>query len=397
VNIHEFEAKRIFASRGIPVPPGKVAHTPQEAEQIAKELGTAKVVVKAQIHAGGRGKGIIINDPSTHGVKVVSTPKDAREHAEKLLGHALRTHQTGPNGQTVKRVLVEAASDIKTELYAGIVLDRDLGRVSFIVSTAGGMDIEEVAEKTPNKLIKQAIDPATGIQPFHTRKLTAALGLSGDTAKQAAALFNKLYAFTLDTDASLLEINPLVITQKGDVIALDAKLNFDDNALFRHKEIAEMRDVDEEDQKERAARDANLSYVALEGNIGCLVNGAGLAMATMDMIKFCGGQPANFLDVGGGATQTQVTQAFKIILADKNVRGILVNIFGGIAKCDVIANGIVAAAKEIGLRIPLVVRLEGTNVDLGKKILNESGLAITPGNDMLDAAKKIVAAVGGAK
>lgn len=396
MNIHEFEAKRIFASHGIPVPKGKVATSPQEAEQIAQELG-GKVVVKAQIHAGGRGKGSVIGDDKTHGVKVVSTPQAAREHTQKLLGKALHTHQTGPDGQVVKRVLVEEASDIKTELYAAVLLDRDLSRVTFIVSTAGGMDIEAVADETPEKLIKQAIDPATGLMPFHTRKLAYALGLQGDTAKQAAALFTKLYKVFMETDAALVEINPLVITGKGDVIALDAKVNFDDNALFRQPAIAALRDVDEEDPKERAARDANLSYVALEGNIGCLVNGAGLAMGTMDIIKYCGGQPANFLDVGGGATAEQVTKAFKIILSDKNVRAILVNIFGGIAMCDVIANGIVTAAKDVGLKLPLVVRLEGTNVEQGKKILAESGLAITPATDMLDAAKKVVAAAGGAK
>ena len=395
MNIHEYEAKQIFAAHGIPVPKGKVASTPAEAEQIAQEIG-GKVVVKAQIHAGGRGKGSVVGDDKTNGVKVVATPQDARAHAEKLIGRALHTHQTVPQGQVVKRVLVEAASDIKTELYAAVLLDRDTSHVTFIVSTAGGMDIEAVADKTPEKLIRQGIDPATGMMPFHGRKLAEALGLTGKTAQQAATLLGKLYNVFTATDASLVEINPLVITGSGDVIALDAKVNFDDNALFRHPDIAAMRDVDEEDAKERAARDANLSYVALEGNIGCLVNGAGLAMATMDIIKYSGGQPANFLDVGGGATAEMVTKAFKIILSDKHVRAILVNIFGGIAKCDVIANGVVTAAREVGLKVPLVVRLEGTNVELGKKILAESGLAITPANDMLDAAKKVVHAAGGA-
>ena len=396
MNIHEFEAKQIFAAHGIPVPKGKVATTADEAERIAKDIG-GTVVVKSQIHAGGRGKGHIEGDNETRGVKVVKTAQEAKDHAKKLLGKALITHQTGPEGRVVKRVLVEQASDIKKELYAAVLLDRETSRVTFIVSTAGGMDIEEVAHNTPEKITKQNIDPTQGIMPYHTRNLSAALGLTGDTAKQAGALFTKLYRVMLDTDASLMEVNPLVITGKGDVIALDAKVNFDDNGLFRHPEIQAMRDVDEEDAKERAAHDANLSYVALEGNIGCLVNGAGLAMATMDIIKNSGGQPANFLDVGGGATAEQVTQAFKIILADKNVKAILVNIFGGIAKCDVIANGVVTAAKQVGLKVPLVVRLEGTNVDLGKKILSESGLAITPANDMADAAQKAVKAAGGAR
>jgi len=391
VNIHEFEAKQIFAARGIPVPKGQVADTPEAVVAAAKLLATPKVVVKAQIHAGGRGKGTVIGQPDVHGVAVVSSPEKAGEHAAKLLGNALATHQTGPEGQVVKRVLVEEASAIAKELYAGIVLDRDTSRVTFMVSTEGGMDIEAVAEKTPERIFRQSIDPVTGFQGFHGRKLAAALKLTGNTGKQAAALFAKLYAMYVETDAALMEINPLVITDKGDVIALDGKVNFDDNAMFRQPDIAALRDVDEEDPKERAAHDAGLQYVALEGNIGCLVNGAGLAMATMDMIKYCGGQPANFLDVGGGATAEQVTQAFKIILADKNVRAILVNIFGGIAKCDVIASGIITAAKEVGLHLPLVVRLEGTNVDLGKKLLSESNLAIEPANDMLDAAQKAVA------
>jgi succinyl-CoA synthetase beta subunit len=396
VNIHEFEAKALFAARGIAVPTGHVASTAAEAEAIAQRLG-GTVVIKAQIHAGGRGKGHIIGDATTSGVKVCKTPAEVRAHADKLLHKSLCTHQTAAEGQQVKRVLVETASKIKKELYAGITLDRDRGRLSFIVSTEGGMDIEQVAEHTPEKLFKQSIDPASGMMPFHTRRLTEALQLQGATAKQAGQLLLKLYHFYVDTDASLVEINPLVVTESGDIIALDAKLNFDDNALFRHPEIAALRDVDEEDPKERAARDANLSYVALEGNIGCLVNGAGLAMSTMDIIKLCGGRPANFLDVGGGATTEMVTKAFKIILSDKNVRAILVNIFGGIAKCDVIANGVIAAAKDIGLQVPLVVRLEGTNVDLGKKILAASGLAITPANDMLDAAQKVVKAAGGSR
>ncbi len=396
MKIHEYQGKQIFRRYGIPVPEGQMVTTAEDAEKVAKTLG-GTVVVKAQIHAGGRGKGTLKQDNAVHGVKVVKTPKDAREHAAALLGKELVTHQTGPEGQKVRRVLVEAATEIGKELYVGLVLDREQSRVSFIASTEGGMEIEKVAAETPDKILKLAVDPASGVQPFHGRQLAYGLGMTGDAAKQAAALLTKLYQLFVDTDASLVEINPLVITKKGDVIALDAKINFDDNGLFRHKEILEMRDVDEEDQKEREAKDAELSYVALDGNIGCLVNGAGLAMSTMDIIKYVGGEPANFLDVGGGATAEQVTTAFKIILKDPKVRGILVNIFGGIAKCDVIATGVVTAAKEVGLKVPLVVRLEGTNVAEGKRILKESGLAITPADDMLDAAKKAVAAAGGVK
>lgn len=396
MNVHEFEAKELLARYGIATPRGRIAKTADEAEAIARDLG-GTVVVKAQIHAGGRGKGNIVGDPEVNGVKVVPDAATAKTYAGKLLGRALRTHQTLAAGQVVKRVLVEQASRIKHELYAGITLDRDSGRVTFLVSTAGGMDIEEVAAKTPERLVHQSIDPCLGWHPFYGRKLTMALGLSGDLAKQGQAMFAKLYQMYMETDAALLEINPLVVTQDAHLIALDAKISFDDNALFRHPEIRALRDVDEEDPKERAARDANLSYVALEGDIGCLVNGAGLAMATMDIIQYCGGKPANFLDVGGGATAEMVTTAFKIILADRNVRAILVNIFGGIAKCDVIAAGIITAAKDVGLKLPLVVRLEGTRVELGKKLLAESGLAITPADDMLDAAQKVVAAAGGAR
>ncbi len=394
VNIHEYQAKELCAALGIPVPAGKVASSPEEAARIAQQLG-GKVVVKAQIHAGGRGKGSVIGDASTRGVKVVSTPQEASDHASRLLGKALCTHQTGPEGQVVKRVLVEQASDIKKELYAGVVLDRDTGCVTFIASTEGGMDIEEVAAHTPEKILKVAVDPASGIMPYHARKLAYGLGLTGATAKQAAALFPKLFTLFVQNDASLVEVNPLIITGAGDVVALDCKMNFDDNALYRHPELVSLRDEDEEDPKEQRARNAGLSYVALDGSIGCLVNGAGLAMATMDIIKHVGGEPANFLDVGGGATTEQVTEAFKIILADTRVKAIMVNIFGGIAKCDVIANGVVAAAREVGLPVPLVVRLEGTNVELGKSILANSGLAITPADDMLDAAKKAVKAAQG--
>ncbi len=394
MKIHEFQAKALFRKYGIPVPRGIIAKTPDEARDAALKIG-GTVVVKAQIHAGGRGKGSLRENPSVHGVKVVKTPEDAAAFAASLLGNHLITHQTGPEGQQVKQILVEEASNIATELYAGVVLDRDTSRVAFIVSTEGGMDIEKVAEETPELIMTERIDPATGMKPYHGRKIAKALGLEGQTASQAAKLFAGLYTMFTATDASLVEVNPLVITAEGEVKALDAKVTFDANALFRHPEIQELRDIDEEDPKETEAHDAGLSYVALEGSIGCLVNGAGLAMATMDSIKNAGGSPSNFLDVGGGATEAQVTQAFKIILADPNVKAILVNIFAGIAKCDVIANGVVGAAREVGLAVPLVVRLEGTNVDLGKKILAESGLAITPAGDMHDAAKKVVAAATG--
>ncbi|MEO1173010.1 MAG: ADP-forming succinate--CoA ligase subunit beta, partial [Myxococcota bacterium] len=369
MNIHEFQGKEIFRKHGIPVPKGIVARSAEEADKAAKELGGGVVVVKAQIHAGGRGKGTLKENGDVRGVKVCKSADEARAQADALLGNTLVTHQTGPDGRKVKQVLVEEASDIANELYAAVVLDRDNGRVSIIASTEGGMDIEAVAEETPEKIKTVSVDPVTGFMPFHARVLASSLGLSGDTGKQAQKLFRGLYDVFVKNDASLVEVNPLVVTGAGDVIALDAKLNFDDNALFRQKDVHGYRDIDEEDPKETQAHDAGLSYVALDGNIGCLVNGAGLAMATMDMIKFAGGEPANFLDVGGGATEAQVTTAFKIILADPNVKAILVNIFGGIAKCDVIANGVVAAAREVGLEIPLVVRLEGTNVEQGKEIL----------------------------
>ena len=396
MKVHEFQGKEIFRKFGIPVPEGKVAKTADEAEAIAKELGSPVVVVKAQIHAGGRGKGTLIEDNNINGVKVVKSAEDAKAHAAALLGNTLVTHQTGPEGQVVKQVLVESGSDIATELYAAVILDRDTSQVSFIASTEGGMDIEAVAEETPEKILTVRVDPAAGVQGFHLRQLAFGLGLSGNTAKQAMKLLHKLYTAFVETDADLVEVNPLVITGAGDVVALDAKLTFDENALFRQKDIAAMLDRDEEEPTELEASEAGLSYVKLDGTIGCLVNGAGLAMATMDIIKHVGGSPANFLDVGGGATAAQVTKAFKIILSDPNVKAILVNIFGGIAKCDVIADGVITAAREIGLKLPLVVRLEGTNVELGKKMLAESGLAITPADDMQDAAQKAVAAAGGA-
>lgn len=396
MKVHEFQGKEIFRKFGIPVPEGKVAKTADEAEAIAKELGAPVVVVKAQIHAGGRGKGTLKENNDINGVKVVKSPEDAKAHAAALLGNTLVTHQTGPEGQQVKQVLVEAGSDIANELYAAVILDRDSSQVSFIASTEGGMDIEAVAEETPEKILTVQVDPAAGVQGFHLRQLAFGLGLSGGTAKQAMKIFHQLYSTFVESDADLVEVNPLVVTGSGDVIALDAKLTFDENALFRQKAIAEMRDRDEEEPTELEAAEAGLSYVKLDGTIGCLVNGAGLAMATMDIIKHVGGSPANFLDVGGGATAEQVTQAFKIILSDENVKAILVNIFGGIAKCDIIADGVITAAREVGLELPLVVRLEGTNVEQGKKMLAESGLAITPADDMQDAAQKVVAASGGA-
>ena len=382
MNIHEYQGKSLLKKFGVAVPEGFPAMSVEEAVEAAKKLGGPVWVVKAQIHAGGRGKG--------GGVKVVKSVEDVSAEATRMLGMQLVTHQTGPEGQKVRRLYVEQGCDIAKELYCSVVLDRATSRVTFMVSTEGGMDIEEVAEKHPEKIVRVSVDPATGMQPFHARKLAFGLGLSGDAHKSAMKFFVSMYKAFVDLDASLVEINPLVLTKGGDVIALDAKMNFDDNALFRHPDVAEMRDEDEEDPNERLAKDHELSYVRLDGNIGCMVNGAGLAMATMDIIKLYGGEPANFLDVGGGATTERVTAAFKIILSDPNVKGVLVNIFGGIMKCDIIANGIVAAAKEVSLSVPLVVRLEGTNVDLGKKILSTSGLPIIPADNLADAAQKVV-------
>jgi succinyl-CoA synthetase beta subunit len=382
MNIHEYQAKGLLAKYGVAVPRGGVAYTPKEAERIAKDLGGAVWVVKAQIHAGGRGKG--------GGVKVVKSVKDARDAAKNMIGMQLITHQTGPEGKEVKRVYVEEGCNIARELYLGILIDRASSRITMMASTEGGVEIEQVAEKTPEKILKVAIDPATGMQPFHARKLAFGLGLKGDEIKSAVQLMMGLYKAFMGLDASLAEINPMVVTKEGAVIALDAKMNFDDNALFRHKDVAELRDEDEEDPAELEASKHDLNYIKLDGNIGCMVNGAGLAMATMDIIKLYGGSPANFLDVGGGATRERVTTAFKLILSDPNVEGILVNIFGGIMRCDVIAEGVVAAAREVSLHVPLVVRLEGTNVDLGKKILNDSGLSIVSADNLADAADKIV-------
>lgn len=384
MNIHEYQGKAVLKKYGVAVPNGRVAFTVDEAVAIAEELG-GKGVVKAQIHAGGRGK--------AGGVKVAKTLDEVRTYAEQILGMTLVTHQTGPEGKVVKRLLVEELSDIKKEYYIGLVIDRATQRVVMMASEEGGTEIEEVAEKTPEKIFKEAIDPAVGLLSFQARRLALAINIPGELVNQAIKFMTALYNAFVDNDCSIAEINPLVVTGDGKVVALDAKLNFDSNALYRHQDILELRDFDEEDPKEVEASKFDLTYIALDGTIGCMVNGAGLAMATMDTIKHFGGFPANFLDVGGGATTEKVTAAFKIILSDANVKGILVNIFGGIMKCDTIAEGVVTAAREIGLDKPLVVRLEGTNVDLGKKILNESGLNIVAADNLADAAQKIVALV----
>ncbi|WP_054949887.1 ADP-forming succinate--CoA ligase subunit beta [Numidum massiliense] len=385
MNIHEYQAKEVLKQYGVVVPQGKVVFSPEEAVKAAEEIGTDVTVVKAQIHAGGRGK--------AGGVKLAKSLDEVRTYAEEILGKTLVTHQTGPEGQEVKRLLIEQGCDIKKEYYIGMVVDRSSGGVAMMASAEGGTEIEEVAAKTPEKIFTEVIDPVTGLLPFQARKLAFAIGIPKPLVNKAVKFMIALYNAFVEKDCSLAEINPLVVTGDGDVMALDAKLNFDDNALFRHADIAELRDLDEEDPKEVEASKYDLSYISLDGNIGCMVNGAGLAMATMDIIKHHGGEPANFLDVGGGATTEKVTEAFKIILADEKVKGILINIFGGIMKCDVIANGVVEAAKQIGIDRPLVVRLEGTNVDLGKEILAKSGLNITPATSMDDAAEKIVAAV----
>jgi succinyl-CoA synthetase beta subunit len=391
MKIHEYQAKEILKNYGVPIPKGIPAFSIGEAESAAKSLkdetGSDVVVVKAQIHAGGRGKG--------GGVKVVRGAEAALETARKMLGMTLVTPQTGPGGREVKRLLVEQGVNIARELYAGMLVDRGSGRVVVMASAEGGMDIEEVAAKHPEKILKELVDPAVGLAGYQARNLAYGLGLTGDAAKNGAAFLLKLYAAFVDTDASMAEINPLVVTGDGKVLALDCKFNFDDNALFRHKTIEDLRDLDEEDPAEIEAKKFDLNFIKLDGTIGCMVNGAGLAMATMDIIKHFGGQPANFLDVGGGATTEKVTAAFKIITADPAVKGIFVNIFGGIMKCDTIADGVIAAVKEVGLKVPLVVRLEGTNVALGKQRLNESGLALVAANDMADGAQKVVALASG--
>jgi succinyl-CoA synthetase beta subunit len=387
MNIHEYQAKAVLREFGVSVPRGIPAFSVDEAVKAANELGGPVWVVKAQIHAGGRGK--------AGGVKVVKSVDDVRTEAKRLLGSVLVTHQTGPHGKQVNRLYVEEGSLIDREFYLSALIDRETSRVAFVVSTEGGMEIEEVAKNHPERIITFSVDPATGIMPHHGRRVAKALNLSGDLAKKAESLVGKLYAAFVAKDMSMLEINPLVVTKGNDLICLDAKLGFDDNALYRHPDIVELRDLTEEDEKEIEASKYDLNYVALDGTIGCMVNGAGLAMATMDIIKLYGEAPANFLDVGGSASREKVAAAFKIITSDHNVKGILVNIFGGIMRCDVIAEGVVAAVREVGLKVPLVVRLEGTNVDLGKKILTDSGLNVIPGDDLDDAAQKIVKAVRG--
>ncbi|MDA1355468.1 MAG: ADP-forming succinate--CoA ligase subunit beta [Proteobacteria bacterium] len=385
MNIHEYQAKSLLAGYGVAIARGKAVLEPSEAAAAVTELGGPVWVVKAQIHAGGRGK--------AGGVKICKSAEEAVATAQGMFGKVLVTHQTGPAGKEVRRVFIEEGCDIANELYVGAVIDRTTGRVAFMASSEGGVEIEQVAEATPEKIITVTIDPASGCQGFHARKLAFGLGLKGKSFKAALKLFPALYDAMLGSDASMLEINPLVVTGDGDLLTLDAKMNFDDNALYRHPDIAALRDESEEDPAERRAAEHELNYIKLDGSIGCMVNGAGLAMATMDIIKLNGGSPANFLDVGGGATRERVTEAFKILLADSNVKGVLVNIFGGIMRCDVIAEGIVAAAGEIGISVPLVVRLEGTNVDQGKAILAASGYAIISADDLGDAAVKIVAAV----
>ncbi len=407
MNIHEYQAKELLQKFGVATPRGKVASTAAEAEQIARELGdvdlaTGRVrvaaatglVVKAQIHAGGRGKGTFTNG-FKGGVHLCKSPADARELASKMLGQTLVTHQTGPAGRVVNKVLVAESAEIAREIYFAVLLDRGTAAPVIVASTEGGVEIETVAAKSPEKIIREKIDPLAGLQPFQTRKLAKQLGFESSQLKSASKLFEGLCRTFIAFDCSMVEVNPLVVTSKGEVLALDAKFNFDDNALYRHPDIAAMRDIAEEDPREVEASKHGLSYIGLDGNIACLVNGAGLAMATMDIIKFYGGNPANFLDVGGGATEEQVTEAFKILIADKNVQAILVNIFGGIMKCDIIAQGIINAAKTVHLSLPLVVRLEGTNVEAGKKLIAQSGLAVIGANDLADAAQKAVKAAKG--
>ncbi len=385
MNIHEYQAKALLAKYGVAVPRGGVAYTADEAVEVAKGLGGPVWVVKAQIHAGGRGKG--------GGVKLGKSTDEVRDLAGKMLGMKLVTHQTGPAGKDVKRVYVEEGCDIKRELYLGILVDRATSRITVMASTEGGMDIEEVAATHPEKILRVAIDPIAGMQPFYARQIAFGLKLTGTQVGSCVKFLMAMYKAFVALDCSIVEINPLVVTGKGDVIALDAKMNFDDNGLFRHKDIEDLRDADEEDPAELEAGKLGLNYIKLDGQIGCMVNGAGLAMATMDIIKLYGSSPANFLDVGGGATKERVSAAFKLILSDKNVEGILINIFGGIMRCDVIAEGVVAAAREVSLNVPLVVRLEGTNVELGKKILSQSGLPIVSADNLADAAEKVVKAV----
>jgi succinyl-CoA synthetase beta subunit len=387
VNVHEYQAKALFREFGVAVPEGELATTPAEAAAVAKRLGSALAVVKAQVHAGGRGKG--------GGIKLAKSPAEAKQHASEILGMTLVTHQTGPEGKLVRKVYVEAGSEIERELYLALTLDRASESFAVIASTEGGMDIEEVAAKTPERIHTEFVDPVLGLQAYQIRKVALALGLDAQQGQRLDAFLRGLYRLFVEKDASLVEINPLVVTKQGELLALDGKLNFDDNALYRHPDVAALRDPDEEDPRERAAKEIDLAYVGLDGDVGCMVNGAGLAMATLDMITVCGGRPANFLDAGGGADKEKVKEAFKLILRDDKVRAILVNIFGGIVRCDLIAEGVVAAAGELGVKVPLVVRLQGTNAEPGRKILAESGLDITPAETLREAAEKVVIAARG--
>jgi succinyl-CoA synthetase beta subunit len=384
MKIHEYQGKELLKHYGVPVPRSIVARTPEEAEQAAKDLGTDIVVVKAQIHAGGRGKG--------GGVKLAKSPEEARSIAESMIGMNLVTHQTGPEGREVKTLLIEEGLPIDREFYLAITLDRVTGREVFMASSAGGMDIEEVAANEPEKILKEEIDPAVGLRPFQARNLAFGLGIPGDLINQAAKFMTTLYEAYIKMDATIVEINPFLLTKDNRLIALDAKVNFDDNAMFRHKEYADLRDLNEEEPLEIEASKHDLNYIKLDGDIGCMVNGAGLAMATMDIIKLAGGEPANFLDVGGGASQERVEQAFKILLADESVKAVLINIFGGIVRCDMVANGVVEAAKNLGVSIPIVARLEGTNVEEGRRVLRDSGINIITAEGMRDAAEKVVSA-----
>lgn len=397
MNIHEYQAKALLKDYGVPVSDGRVVLKADEAKRAASELDGPLWVVKSQIHAGGRGKGKF-KEPEAGdkgGVRLAKSVEEAEELTRQMLGRTLVTHQTGPAGKQVNRIYIEDGSDIARELYLALLVDRGTSRISFVASTEGGMDIEEVAASTPEKIVSFSVDPASGLSDFHGRRVAFALGLEGQQVKQCVKLVKDLYRLFVQKDMEMLEINPLIVTTEGNIKALDAKMGFDNNALYRHADIMALRDETEEDPKELAASKFDLNYIALDGEIGCMVNGAGLAMATMDIIKLYGAEPANFLDVGGGATKEKVTEAFKIITSDPNVKGILVNIFGGIMRCDIIAEGIIAAVKEVGLKVPLVVRLEGTNVDLGKKIINESGLDVIAADDLSDAAEKIVKAVRG--
>ncbi|WP_300584631.1 ADP-forming succinate--CoA ligase subunit beta [Marivita sp.] len=397
MNIHEYQAKALLRSYGAPVSDGRVVLKAEEAKTKAGEMDGPLWVVKAQIHAGGRGKGKFKEESAGEagGVRLAKSVEEAAEEAKKMLGRTLVTKQTGEAGKQVNRIYIEDGSGIQTEMYLALLVDRQTSRVSFVASTEGGMDIEEVAEKTPEKILSFSVDPATGYQPFHGRRIAFNLGLEGKQVKQCVALMGTLYKLFTDKDMEMLEINPLIVSDEGDLKCLDAKMGFDSNAIYRHPEIAELRDETEEDPKELEASKYDLNYIALDGEIGCMVNGAGLAMATMDIIKLYGAEPANFLDVGGGATKEKVTEAFKIITSDPQVKGILVNIFGGIMRCDVIAEGVIAAVKEVGLKVPLVVRLEGTNVEKGKEIIQNSGLDVIAADDLKDGAQKIVKAVKG--